>query len=1606
MKDYIEIKDTEINVINTNKSNKNGETPLIVAIKNREYEQARFLLKNFANIVNGRDNDFRTALHWAVLKGEEEAVSLLMEYFADINCRDKDEKTPLMLMQERRHNKNIERLLKISISNPDADKHKFREKIQETIIDGIDVISTNCDELKQCLFEFDGLPYKENVEALIKRLVQPQELLFSEELFAFEKLPPSKKLSFLKEEATLEKSLFSQKLPSFEQLSSPEKLLFIEKLIYPEELSSLEKFSLFERKSRIERKLFTSEVSYEIYSLPSSFLPENLKSYNNSYILCEENKTFYHINLDKYKDGYKKIKITDYKKLSSNFEKTKKITIFNQKFQESILPYIDYTPEKICSQKFVEEVLFFIETESQSHESPSHKKQSKSLKSAGLSLIKKEKKDGGESKKEESQKEIECLEQHSLIFQRLNKLIVNITEFQEFIGQKRKKDFNRVIQLLEEVKQIYIEYRAQACDCSGRVRVEHCIGRLRVRGFFGHRYLSAGAAFLFKQRKENVYGQRRVIEIESIFYKEKPTNPSIEDAVRKSTGQESPPTELLIFEGVVSFPVLASKGVEGDNLADVIAKNPEWFKVLDPFNFSSQIVRTFLTCPTDDKAQNFICPVVRDENGKVTSMKVVCIDNDESFGKYLQRYDITSGKKNELRSESYIDLKSILLCFPQMNDLIDARFRQVYLDQFPILEEINFLKELYIQNQKYSLMNLTPEEFEKIQIPIKFHAGTTWLRYEMRCAIREFLIRNPKATHHELFQTIYPIAAAYYSYIRANFSSLAEAEDYFFSTPNIEEIFQNNAEIYKKIIGSPKYNTLGEYSEKTEAILDACHILFNSLDYAELPEHLRSCILERISTEFPFIETLVIRNCPVLDDGRLKILGQNLKKLQSLTLINCVNVDGAGLSNILDSLPNIELILENVTKISTANLLDLIQCCPRLFFVLSGNIYKVQSDSDELLKIAMQNKDYENIATALLMSGAHLFQWRESESPLHYAAKEAQNVVASKLMRYGMDVNAIDKNGDSVLDVVCEALRTEKESDRIRKYPSILFSALCHGALQCREKNREFILEMVQPLLKINNVTDKNREKIFVFVRYYNLLTPKWIPIFISSDSKKLDLGSSKAIPYEPKIMPDEMSAIHKEIPQLEELIITDCKGLDVPLLNELCTWNLKSIEMNFQQAVQCKITSLDSVNEAHNLNSDGTKIKITAFSTVHFLGRKLNQENFTKLSYFIGCSSDLKTLELVNCGLGTVELKCLISDFSKNKSLESVVIKNCQIDDDNLLAELIQILSDYPNLCELVLEKVGIGEKSAERIGEMLGKHPNIKILSLHKNVLGDVGAQLIAEGITTRGKEKYPSLESLNLNQTEMGAKGAIALSAALISCRKLGGLKVFDVGHNSEIKDDGACSFIELLELTKIQDSKVYEIGANKHLVKKLEELQEKIKKSAKTKYLESINLPSHQCSQERPQNLVPREIQERKELEEKNKILLQQNEELRREIERLRRQYENGNDKNIKEESAISHQSEIYHSPRNGASISTPRNSTSTPKSGSWLSSAASSRELRGSKLRSETITAPVSQSFFQVAQQQVKIETGRQVQQQQPQEEEKNAFRIRKSNSSSSSSGNL
>jgi ankyrin repeat protein len=71
------------------------------AVKRGETSTIKDILKRNSRLINAKDNDGLTPLHYAVTAGRKELVSLLLARGADVNARDNRGATPLHLAVDR-----------------------------------------------------------------------------------------------------------------------------------------------------------------------------------------------------------------------------------------------------------------------------------------------------------------------------------------------------------------------------------------------------------------------------------------------------------------------------------------------------------------------------------------------------------------------------------------------------------------------------------------------------------------------------------------------------------------------------------------------------------------------------------------------------------------------------------------------------------------------------------------------------------------------------------------------------------------------------------------------------------------------------------------------------------------------------------------------------------------------------------------------------------------------------------------------------------------------------------------------------------------------------------------------------------------------------------------------------------------------------------------------------------------------------------------------------------------------------------------------------------------------------------------------------------------
>lgn len=281
-----------------------------------------------------------------------------------------------------------------------------------------------------------------------------------------------------------------------------------------------------------------------------------------------------------------------------------------------------------------------------------------------------------------------------------------------------------------------------------------------------------------------------VFHHEDVYYKLAPYAPGIEFAVnslsRLLLEELAIPTRLLRIEGF-SVPTWArvvhyqaSLSVPGCSFDKLLAKNPEYIKLIDMRSFSALLICSLLVGTGDCKPDNLIAQVVFDETGKnIKCIKLIDIDKDISFcsGRLgFRKLSATAGKL-------YSDFLNTLFFLPQMDQPVHSHIRELLTrGKFPV-EDImaTWLSDLFRQNVEYEQLvdsgMFTRYDMSKFKLPIQlrkcfrqplhngeeiYDPGTAAAIYERLLRIQALFSEEREVTHNLLLREFYPSVSTYY----------------------------------------------------------------------------------------------------------------------------------------------------------------------------------------------------------------------------------------------------------------------------------------------------------------------------------------------------------------------------------------------------------------------------------------------------------------------------------------------------------------------------------------------------------------------------------------------------------------------------------------------------------------------------------------------------------------------------------------------------------------------------------------------------------------------------------------------------------------------------
>jgi ankyrin repeat protein len=326
------------------------------------------------------------------------------------------------------------------------------------------------------------------------------------------------------------------------------------------------------------------------------------------------------------------------------------------------------------------------------------------------------------------------------------------------------------------------------------------------------------------------HGLAHVTKKHGIYWKQNPSHPGVEfatDSISALVATRATCAACLVKftymdekQKTKSHLVLASKAVYGKTLRETLQTSPEDLNLLEMESFSEIFIISLLTCPQDWKSDNL---VVVKQDGKAS---IVGIDNDHSFADPVVIFG-AEGKHT-------INVKNILFCLPQCDNMIHPATRQKLLDMDPLLVLVKWVQALTKQNNLYQ--SLLEEKFlsildlKQLNLPIRLRPGTLLEAYRVLTEIQHILRENEHVTLNFLFQSVYPVLFEFYAYFNRQREPDTNLETHFNQTIWSMPPFEAHPELMDTLV-----RIRGQDVFIRDAIKDCNHMAFDLFKGDRMP---------------------------------------------------------------------------------------------------------------------------------------------------------------------------------------------------------------------------------------------------------------------------------------------------------------------------------------------------------------------------------------------------------------------------------------------------------------------------------------------------------------------------------------------------------------------------------------------------------------------------------------------------------------------------------------------------------------------------------------------------------------------------------------------------
>lgn len=232
------------------------------------------------------------------------------------------------------------------------------------------------------------------------------------------------------------------------------------------------------------------------------------------------------------------------------------------------------------------------------------------------------------------------------------------------------------------------------------------------------------------------------------------------------------------FDDIVQITKLLKKIPElipAASANEVLTELPRLSELFDHRNFTALIIGSLLINPCDGKADNYMAEFTRNEQGRITAIKIKGIDNDQALAHSIVRSETLvkannpeTGKTEYNKVEvHYAGVKCILYT---LTGMMEKNVNQDVVKQFkslnPELFLLSWLVEQYQDEIGYQKLTANiPSEFS-IDIPCRFDPASVPLMLSKLKRLHQIFAGSEAITHQQLFYLMEPILSMFYQEMR------------------------------------------------------------------------------------------------------------------------------------------------------------------------------------------------------------------------------------------------------------------------------------------------------------------------------------------------------------------------------------------------------------------------------------------------------------------------------------------------------------------------------------------------------------------------------------------------------------------------------------------------------------------------------------------------------------------------------------------------------------------------------------------------------------------------------------------------------------------------